>query len=285
MADPGVWVKVQQGVATDGGGIYAKTANGWTEIPASSVTNDPTAPIGPSVFDEGAGTGGTYFDKTIGDTTYRTVEFLDDGTFVLSQPGFVSWWLGSAGKNGLASGQSAIIGIGGGHGAVWEMHDWYLPAGTYTVTIGQPGRNSGSAGASTVVEPDTIIGGLINGFVCKGGNSSDTNYPFDLGDNRGGVRLDSNYQPEYSSGTPGSGYNGGGAGLGADNANNRYGGDAKLITGWAQADFDYGRGGNSDYGYHTVVANSGDGGGGNENSSFQKGGSGRAYIRVRIVED
>jgi hypothetical protein len=33
--DGGVWAKVQQGVATDGGGIYAKTADGWTEIGAS----------------------------------------------------------------------------------------------------------------------------------------------------------------------------------------------------------------------------------------------------------
>ena len=253
----------------------------WVKVHPDDV-KDPTAPADPGVFDEASGTGGTYFDKTVDGTTYRTVEFLNDGTFVLSKPGSVSWWLGSAGRNGSASGASAIIGAGGGHGAVWEMHDYYLPAGTYTVTIGQPNQNSGNAGGATVIAPDTIIAGLIDGFVCKGGSSSNTNYPFPLNESGGGFRLDSNYQPNYSKGSPASGYGGGGAGLGADNANNRYGGSAKLITGWAETDFEYGRGGNADYSYHSVVANSGDGGGGNQNSSFQKSGSGRAYIRVEI---
>jgi len=253
----------------------------WVKVHPDDV-KDPTAPADPGVFDEASGTGGTYFDKTVDGTTYRTVEFLNDGTFVLSKPGSVSWWLGSAGRNGSASGASAIIGAGGGHGAVWEMHDYYLPAGTYTVTIGQPNQNSGNAGGATVIAPDTIIGGLIDGFVCKGGSSSNTNYPFPLNESGGGFRLDSNYQPNYSKGSPASGYGGGGAGLGADNASNRWGGSAKLITGWAETDFEYGRGGNADYSYHSVVANSGDGGGGNQNSSFQKSGSGRAYIRVKI---
>jgi hypothetical protein len=235
----------------------------------------------PATFNEASGTVGTYFDKTVDGTDYRTVEFLDDGTFVLDKAGVVDWWLGSAGRNGTASGAGAIIGAGGGHGAVWEMYDYYLPAGTYNVSIGKPGASSGNAGGPTVITPPVLIGGLIDAFVCKGGSTSNTNYPFELATTNGGLSLDSAYQPAYSKGTPGSGYNGGGAGLGADNASNRYGGDPKLITGWAEVDFNYGQGGNSDYGYHTVVANSGDGGGGNQNASFQQSGSGRAYIRVK----
>lgn len=250
----------------------------WVKVHPDDAPNVP----GAASFDEAAGTVGTYFDKTVDGKTYRTVEFLDDGTFVLEKEGLVSWWLGSAGRNGSASGASAIVGPGGGHGAVWEMHDYFLPAGTYTVTIGKPGANSGNGGGPTVITTPVLIGGLIDAFVCKGANSSNTNYPFDVNETNGGLSLDSAYQPYYTKGTGASGYQGGGAGLGADNASNRFGGDAKLITGWAQADFEYGRGGNADYSYHTVVANSGDGGGGNQNSSFQKGGSGRAYIRVEI---
>lgn len=235
-----------------------------------------------ATFDEASGTIGTYFDKTVDGTNYRTVEFLDDGTFVLDEAGVVDWWLGSAGRNGSASGAGAIIGPGGGHGAVWEMYDYYLPAGTYNVSIGKPGASSGNAGGPTVITPPVLIGGLIDAFVCKGGSTSNTNYPFELATTNGGLSLDSAYQPAYSKGTPGSGYNGGGAGLGADNASNRYGGDPKLITGWAEVDFNYGQGGNSDYSYHTIVANSGDGGGGNQNASFQQSGSGRAYIRVKV---
>ena len=263
------------------GGSWNSAVNSWVRINGEWYEfggGDPR----PATFDEASGTVGNYFDKTVDETDYRTVEFLDDGTFVLDKGGIVDWWLGSAGKNGSASGQSAIIGPGGGHGAVWEMYDYYLPAGTYNVTIGKPGATSGTAGGATVIEPDTLIAGLIDGFVCKGGASSSTNYPFPLNESGGGLRLDSNYQPQHSQGTPGAGYNGGGAGLGADNASNRYGGDPKLITGWAEADFNYGQGGNADYSYHTVVANSGDGGGGNQNASFQQSGSGRAYIRVKV---
>ena len=165
----GIWVKV---FPDDGGGSLA-----------------------PALFDEEAGTVGTYFDKTVGDKTYRTVEFLDDGTFVLSEPGVVSWWLGSAGRNGSASGASGNLGPGGGHGAVWEMNDYYLPAGTYTVTIGQPGPNSGNHGGATVIGTPMLIGGLITGIVCMGGKSSNTNYPFPLDTSGGGFQLDPNYQP------------------------------------------------------------------------------------------
>jgi len=252
---------------------------------------DPTAPPDPGVFDEVAGTGGTYFDKTIDETTYRTVEFLDDGTFVLSEPGAVSWWLGSAGGSGGTYNGNGVLGAGGGHGAVWEMHDYYLPAGTYTVTIGQPGSRASAQGGATVITPETPLSNMITSFSCRGGQGGsgsagagpNTQYPFADATTQGGITRVTDSQPYYTGGTPGAGYGGGAAGLGGG-VTGRMGGPTLTITGWGQADFDYGKGGSSQYGSDAVVVNCGYGGDGDHQNGFANGSSGRAYIRVRVVE-
>lgn len=250
----------------------------------------PAGVSGAAMFDEASGTVGTYFDKTVDDKTYRTVEFLADGTFVLQDGGgFVSWWLGSAGGSGGTYNGTGNLGAGGGHGAVWEMHDYYLPAGTYTVTIGQPGSTASAQGGATVITPQTPVGNIVTSFSCRGGSGGsgsagagpNTQYPFADATTQGGITRVTDSQPYYTGGTPASGYGGGAAGLGGG-VTGRMGGPALTITGWALEDFDYGKGGSSQYGSDPVVDNCGYGGDGDHANTFSNGSSGRAYIRVQI---
>lgn len=264
------------------GGSWGKTKGSWIKI--NGVWHKFGGSVGAATLDETSGTNGTYFDKTVDDITYRTVEFLTDGTFVLEEPGYVSWWLGSAGGSGGTTGSGAILGSGGGHGAVWEMHDYYLPAGTFSVVIGQGKQGQGGA---TVIESLEPIGGIVTSFSCRGGAGGGgdgstgpaTQYPFADATTQGGITRLTNNQPYYTGGGSGSGYAGGAAGLGGG-VTGRMGGPPLTVTDWAQADFEYGKGGSSKYGSDSLEPNSGFGGDGDQNGSYSIGSSGRAYIRV-----
>ncbi len=242
-----------------------------------------------ATFDEVSGTVGTYFDKTVDGTDYRTVEFLDDGTFVLDEAGVIDWWLGSAGGSGGTYNGTGNLGAGGAHGAVWEMYDYYLPAGTYTVTIGQPGASASAQGGATVITPQTPLNSIITSFSCRGGSGGggnaasgpNTSYPFADATTQGGITRVTDSQPYYTGGTPATGYGGGAAGLGGG-VTGRMGGPPLTITGWAQEDFDYGKGGSSQYGSDTVIVNCGYGGDGDHANTYSNGSSGRAYIRVKV---
>jgi len=272
------------------GGSWKRTKGSWIKI------NDEWHKFGgggAAVIDEDASTGATFYTMVDPDgsgDTYRVAEFLDNGTFVLQDGGgTVSWWLGSAGGSGGTYNGTGVLGAGGGHGAVWEMHDYYLPAGTYTVTIGQPGSSASAQGGATVITPETPLSNIITSFSCRGGSGGGgsassgpgTQYPFADATTQGGITRVTDSQPYYTGGTPGAGYGGGAAGLGGG-VTGRYGGPALTITGWGQADFDYGKGGSSQYGSDPVIVNCGYGGDGDHANSYQNGSSGRAYIRVKI---
>lgn len=228
-----------------------------------------------AAFDEGASTGATFYTLTNPDgdgKNYRYAEFLTSGTLVFASEGFFDTWLGGPGGRGGYTGVGGNLGDGGGCGGVLELHKLFGGAGSYTVTVGT--QTGTAAGIATSIQgplpaPWTKIsaaaGGAATGGVTTPGatGSMTTTYT------------------SYSGGTGAGGYGSGAAGTGG-NASGRFGGIAATYSGWAQADFQFGAGGSSDYSAASGAANSGDGGYGSEYSSYGTGGSGRAYVRVEV---
>ena len=230
---------------------------------------------GAAAFDEGASTGATFYTLNDPDgdgKNYRCAEFLSSGTLVMSEGGFFDTWLGGPGGRGGYTGVGGNLGHGGGCGGVLELHQLFGGAGSYTVTVGT--QTGTAAGIGTSIE-GPLPAPLTKITASAGGaQAGDVTTPGATGS------LATTYT-SYAGGTAGGGYGRGAAGTGGD-ANGRFGGPAATYSGWAQADFQFGAGGTSQYGPTSGAANSGDGGDGSEYSSYGTGGSGRVYVRVEV---
>ena len=231
---------------------------------------------------------------------YRTYTWTGSGSFTLSKGGLIDVLLIGGGGGGATT-----QGGGGGAGGHVYRTNFYLAAGTHTVTIGAgyPGGNSyTNYGGDTVVGTLVAVGGGGGGFSAMGGY-------------RGGSSGGSSHETQIlipavsgqgNTGDYPNGYNRGGGGGGAGaaaagGAGNGGAGLATFITG-SSVSLAGGGGGNGagslGYGIGTSgggngatdwfgiastagTANTGGGGGGGTNSRpGSAGGSGIARIRV-----
>lgn len=233
-----------------------------------------------AVFNEVASTGCTFYTLTNPDgdgKNYRYAQFLTSGTLVFESEGLFDTWLGGPGGRGGYTNQGGNLGAGGGCGGVLELHKIFGNAGSYTITVG---TQSGTAAGT----PTSIEGPLPapwTKIICSPGNAGSNSPSTGNATTAGATGSITTTYTSYAGGAAGSGYGGGSAGTGAAGSG-RFGGAAATYTGWAQSSFQFGKGGNSQYGPASGAANSGNGGDGSEYSSYGTGGSGRAYIRVEI---
>jgi hypothetical protein len=231
---------------------------------------------------------------------YRTYTWTGSGSFTLSKSGLIDVLLIGGGGGGATT-----QGGGGGAGGHVYRTNFYLPAGTHTVTIGAgyPGGNSyTNYGADTLIVGSLVaVGGGGGGFSgmggyhggSSGGSSHETQILVKAVSGQGNT---GNYPNGYSRG-------GGGGGAGGYNSTDGNGGIGltTYITGGAvtlagggggngAGSLAYGIGvngggsGASDwFGIAATAgtANTGGGGGGGTSSRpGQAGGSGIARIRV-----
>jgi hypothetical protein len=244
----------------------------------------------------------TFLDTSLNNGIYyRVYTWNGSGSFTLSKGGLLDVLLiGGGGGGGTTQG-----GGGGAGGHVYRTN-FYLPAGTHTVTIG----GGGTAGNSTTnYGGDTVlVGSLVAVGGGGGGFSTTTGY---TGGSSGGSShetqiLVKNVSGQGNTGDYPNGYNrgGGGGGAGAAAAGGAGNGGAGLATfitgssvslagggggngagslGWGIGTSGGGSGATDWFGYAATLgtANTGGGGGGGTSSRPGKtGGSGIARIRV-----
>jgi hypothetical protein len=221
---------------------------------------------------------GTY---TSGGTAYAYYEFTASGTATVTTAGLADVLVVAGGAGGMAS--------AGGAGGLLNLTNVYLPAATFTVTIGAGG--SGFATATTIRGNNTYF----SDFVALGGGqpTDNANYLYSgssLPSGTCGSSGGSNDHPLITV-TTGQGnagaravggvFGGGGGAGGAASGSTAGPGLASAITGTSVT---YARGGTGHLGSPTPVAgtaNRGDGGGGAAGFTGFAGGSGIVVIRVR----
>jgi hypothetical protein len=249
----------------------------------------------------------TFLDTSLNNGIYyRVYHWTGSGSFTLSKGGLLDVLLIGGGGGGATT-----QGGGGGAGGHVYRTNFYLPAGTHTVTIG---GGSGGGNSYTNYGGDTYISapGTVGYLVAVGGGGGGFSA---MGGYHGGSSGGSSHETQIlikavsgqgNTGDYPNGYNrgGGGGGDGAAAAGGAGAGGAGLATfitgssvslaggggGNGAGSLDYGRGtsgggsGSSDW-FGVVstagTANTGGGGGGGTNSRpGSAGGSGIARIRV-----
>jgi len=81
-------------------------------------------------------TGGTEATFTEGNSTYKSHTFTSSTTATVSRAGYVDLLVVAGGAGGAEGGSTSEMGGGGGAGGVLYRENVYLPAGSWTVTIG-----------------------------------------------------------------------------------------------------------------------------------------------------
>ena len=250
--DGGVWAKIYPD--PDGG------APGAAKIGMNSVGVD-NAPEGkPAGATDLADGSYTYSE---GGKTYRVLAFTDDGrsdlTLDVDTAGFADVLIVAGG----GAGHSTNRGAGGG--GFYEATDYYVPAGTHTVTIGAGGPAANNVGSPSSFLDFTMMGG---------GGGSSASYVQTGGSGGGGVSpLRAGGPGVPGQGNDGSDYAGGGAGAAAVSVTGGAGAESTL-TGTSVT---YSAGGNYTGGGNGGP-NTGDGGEGPTGT----GGSGIVIVRVEI---
>jgi len=247
--------------------------------------------IANAAFIDGIGSGGT--EVTSGGYKYHT--FTSSGTFTVTQPGkfgvLVVGGGGSGGRAAYYTGYGSAGSGGGGSGGLIFREDFYLAAGSHTITIGAGAaanktagdvQESGSIGSSTTIVFDgsTIFeavggggGGLGRAAIDQGPTSAATgggmgynqtrNYP---GDGSYGIQ-------GYGGGTASQGGGGGGGSTSAGSnggsgasGNGGNGGNGTDLSTWATAtstgDSGYYASGGGGGQYNGATAGTGPSGGG-----------------------
>jgi len=240
------------------GSAWVELASGVGGAVVSSTTGSPTV------------TSGT----VIGGITYDIYTFNGDGSIIFSDAGLIDLLAVAGGGGSTGHGRPA----GGGGGGFRNFTDFYVAAGTATVTIGAGG----------------VAGVNAAGFAGNGGETSFGSYPLECGGGGGGYA-----RSATNAGNRTWGGGGGGGGQNVSNVNgitgafgsgagfdlssgseptNVVAGLASSITGTSVT---YAEGGD-DNGAAAGSANTGDGAGGVNGATGVAGGSGRLIVRVAV---
>ena len=276
----GCYSKGGDGGGGGGGGSYKNSSYQWTFDSYNSndgyfdVKNSST--VIPAINYKPSGTTGIYTQESY---NYGYYIFKDSGKFVVSTAGYFKILLVGGGGNGNFA--------GGGGGGVSYYDNFYIPTGTYNITV--PGY--GSQGTTSInlqgIQPATG-GGSGNYNNKTGGNSGTGNLVPNVntgGKSTGGVSTGGGGGAGKSSTDIYSGYGiknnilgvpisqgGGGAGIGDGYSINGYDGG-----GWSYYDLKYNYAGNSgDSDFYSF----GGGGGGSRTGQQSSGGPGVAIIGV-----
>lgn len=257
----------------------------------------------------GGGVGNANFSNTATGTYtgYKYVTFNASGTLTVTKAGTCDLLVVGAGGGGTTG--NTVRGAGGGAGQHMYLTNYFLPIGSYTVTIPGGGaigtrgtgasigdiRIAGGAGANAGVgasgaggRSDLGAGGgsiLIDGF--SGGSGGGPNY---YGGGGGGGSSGNGGDSTYSPHGYGSYQGGGGGAGGAGTANSITGTSVSRAGGGGGAHVGAGtaggaNGGNVSGTAGAATANTGSGGGGGGNGSpgtGSAGASGVVIVRVAV---
>jgi hypothetical protein len=226
---------------------------------------------------------------TSGGISYKLHTFTANGSLTVSTAGYVDLLLVGAGGQGGGSGVSQ--GGAGGGGDLLFVHSQFLPAATYTVTIGAGNTTNGRQGGPTkftssdnntvsFMAPGGGSGNYGGGWHTYGGSAGGGGV---YGGAQGGGYVHWAYFG--NAGGTASGGNAGGGGGAATAASGLTGGNGLDISLWLgqTAGTTYkgggGAGTSGTAGLGTGAANTG--GGGNATSGNNAGWSGIAYVRSK----
>tara|TARA_R110002020_G_scaffold89010_1_gene217871 strand:+ start:61 stop:3345 length:3285 start_codon:yes stop_codon:yes gene_type:complete len=231
---------------------------------------------------EAAASGGNTDEQISGEQFYKHV-FTSNGTLTVTQAGMMEYLVVGGGGSGGSSQNAA--GGGGGAGA-FRTGTIYVPAGSYSITVGAGGAQSGTSGqgndgAASVFHTITSSGGGGGGYGANNGRASQG-----LGNGSGGGAGygyngadGGDYGNDGGDGGGGSTKYGAGGGGGASAAGangsttaggNGGAGTASTITG-SSVTYAGGGGGSTAYGGTAGTASGGGGAGGAENSTGTAG--------------
>ena len=209
---------------------------------------------------------------TDGGITYASCSFTASSTLVVSTAGFFEVLLYSGGGGGSNGGD----GRGAGSGAIPYQGTVYLPAATYTITVGAGGAQNVAGGITSISGIRlTSANGGPGGAVFGTANGTGANYRNGYG---GAAGSGANSALGFAGGAS-NGSNAGGGGGGAGGAGGTPTAGAGLSGTFIGSALSYcagGTGGTPQVGGSAGPANSGNGGGATNN-----GGSGRVFIRWR----
>lgn len=234
---------------------------------------------------------------TDGGFTWQRIDFTASSTLVVSTSGlFDVLMISGGGGGGSGGGGGNFEGSGGGSGSQIILNTLFIPAATYTVTVGAAGATAtnnqsdggalgGQSGIATLKLSAYagVNGGPPWGFGIKSYNSSGASYRSGYGGNAAiaGVGLFG-----FAGGSSdGAGNNGGGGGSGGAGATRTAGvGTTLTFTGTSVTYAAGGLGGGTSGTLGAAGgANTGTGGGGGiANAAGNNGGSGFVCIRWRI---
>ena len=148
-------------------------------------------------------------------TGFEAYAFTGDGSITISEPGLADVFLvGGGGSGGRQQGSTNFNCGGGGGGGVMDLGSFYLPAGTYTVTVA-------AGAAANVFGDDSRLGTLAVAVGGGRGGSQDFGHRNKGGSGGGGVCNDNATLRAPGLGTLLQGNNGG---SGAPDSGNTRGG-------------------------------------------------------------
>ena len=120
---------------------------------------------------EVSGATGAYTYDTANRSGWGVYTWTGSGTVTLSRAGFVDLCLVAGGGGGGQQAGNGFPSGGGGGGGMLERNSYYLPAGTYTVTIGAGGAQNYGGGPTKLTLADNSVelvaygGGYGGGFL------------------------------------------------------------------------------------------------------------------------
>ena len=211
------------------------------------------------------------------DGQFKVHKFTADGTLTVTQAGLIEYLVVGGGGSGGSSQNAA--GGGGGAGA-FRTGQLQVPAGSYSITVGDGGAQSGTTGygndgSASVLHTITSAGGGGGGYGAVAGRASPGNGSGGGTGYSGSGGSGGDYGNDGGAGGGGSGKYGAGGGGGASAAGaggstsaggNGGAGTASLITG-SSVTYAGGGGGSTAYGGTAGTASGGGGAGGAENTN------------------
>lgn len=227
-----------------------------------------------------------------GGFTWKRIDFTSSSSLVVSTAGlFDVLALSGGGGGGMATTGGNAEGGGGGSASQLIIDTFYIPAGTYTVTIGGGGANAdsntlnfgGATGITTLlIAPMPGIAGAGPWYPGQRSyNGSGASYRGGYGGSAGGSAVGAY---GYSgAGSDGAGNNGGGGGTGGAGGTRTAGaGTTSTFTGTSTTYGSGGLGGGSSGTFGgSGTANTGNGGGGGISNATAGGTGGSGFVCVR----
>jgi hypothetical protein len=238
----------------------------------------------------GLASGGTSSSITAGGNPYTLLSFTVDGTLTVATAGlFDCLVVGGGGGQGYSAGP---IGGGGGGGVIRSTY--FIPAGTYAVTVAAGQGSGGASGFGSSIQNVAYVGGGggSNGHATPTGQQGAINAGGVGGFNNGsnvsnmkgltstiyGGGFDSGAN---SGGTGGNGGGGGGAGGAGSGANGGTGVDQSDFFGNSAGTNRFGAGGGSSSGSDGAGNGANNSGGGAKHATHS-GYTGAVYVRFRV---